>query len=94
MVPARVTSISAELERPSTFVLETSGHAATFFSSSVLIERVLLSAFLTDAQVEVDLVDDSKEIKRVHAFEPGNGRVVKLSGDEKEIESATLGRIE
>jgi hypothetical protein len=73
MTASRVALITAELGKPSTLVLESS--AQTFFTSSLLIQRVLLSAFLARAAVEIDLVDGSKEIKRVHPFDPGGEQV-------------------
>jgi len=68
MTSSRIAVIAAELGKPVTFVFESS--AQTFYSSSALIQRVLLSAFLAHARVEIDLVDDSRAIKRAHPFDP------------------------
>src|SRR4029453_11799758 len=87
MTASRVALITAELSKPSTVVLESSAQA--FFTSSLLIQRVLLSAFLARAAVEIDLVDGSKEIKRVHPFEPASEHAPRLPGPDRVSRIAT-----
>ena len=73
MQSAQVKSITAINGEPSVFVLESMGRTQRVFSSSTVIDRALLSAFLTEAQVVVEVVDGTEEIKRVEPFEPGKG---------------------
>ncbi len=62
--------ITAEVGQPTTFVFD--GAKQKYYTSSTLVQRALLSAFFKRAKVEIDLVDNSNEIKRVHPFDPGN----------------------
>ena len=87
MTASRVALITAELDKPSTFVLESPD--PPLFSSSLLIQRVLLSAFLTHAQVEIELVDASREIKRVRPFEPASEHPTERPGPDRVSRIAT-----
>lgn len=74
MSTSRVMAVTAVLGEPSTFVLESNdGSRLVAVSSSLLIQRLLLSAFLTQADVAIDLVPGSLVIKRINAFEAGKG---------------------
>lgn len=74
MDPYRVIGITAVLSEPSTFFLERKdGGRQVAVSSSLLIQRLLLAAFVTAADVEVILVPGSSVVLRIFAFEPGKG---------------------
>lgn len=49
-------------------------------TKSPLIQATLLPAAITPARVTVDLVSGSKEIQRVHAYEPGAATIESTSG--------------
>jgi hypothetical protein len=71
---SRVIAVTAVLGEPSTFVLEgNDGSRFVAVSSSPLVQRLLLTGFLTEAYVAVDLVPGSSIIKRINAFEAGKG---------------------
>jgi len=70
MTAGTLVLVTAEVGQPTTFVFDGSGQK--YYSSSTLIQRVLLSAFFKRAKVEIDLVENSNEIQRVHPFDPGN----------------------
>jgi hypothetical protein len=72
-----VHTISATAGKPTTFVvtLKDSSKVVKAVSSSLLIEDVLLPALLSGAKVEVEVVPDTHEIKRVDPFAPGKGPV-------------------
>jgi hypothetical protein len=72
MTVGTLTLITAEVNQPTTFVFD--GPRQKYYSSRPLIQKVLLSAFFKEAKVEIDLVENSDEIKRVHPFDPGNPR--------------------
>src|SRR5262245_2345171 len=81
MQSTQVKSITAVNGNASVFVLEKMGRSSQRVSSwSVVIDRALLSAFLTEAQVVVELVDGTQEIKRVQPFEPGKGPSLRPAG--------------
>jgi hypothetical protein len=74
MSTTRVLSITAVLGEPATYVLEDkAGLRTVAVSSSLLIQRLLLAAYLTGADVTVELVPGSAVIKRINAFEAGGG---------------------
>jgi hypothetical protein len=74
MDPSRVIGITAVLGEPSTFFLEQhNGVRQVAVSSSLLIQRLLLAAFVTAADVEVILVPGSSVVLRIFAFEAGKG---------------------
>jgi hypothetical protein len=68
-----VRAITATVGGPSTFSLARDpGNSVLVLSSSALIQRLLLEAFFTAANVEVELVAGSSVVRRVLPFEAGN----------------------
>lgn len=67
-----VRGISATVEYPSTFLLgRYDAEPISVTSRSALIQRVLLEAFFTGAEVPIEFVQDSTLIKRVEPFYAG-----------------------
>jgi hypothetical protein len=80
--PVQVASITAVAGGPSTFALTGGGTGENVVSSySQVVQRALVSAFLTNASVLVELVPGSNVIKRVDPFEPGRNRRGPPGGD-------------
>src|SRR5262245_54861332 len=87
MNASRIELITAELGKSSTLMFEKSSEV--FFTPSPVIQRALLSAFLTRAAIEIDLVDRSKEIRRVKAFGPGREQTPQFPGPDRVNRIAT-----
>ena len=87
MTASRIAMITAERGEPSTVIFES--FSGMFFTSSLVIQRALLSAFLTRAAVVIDLVDGTKEIRRVKAFEPGREQTPQFPGPDRVNRIAT-----
>jgi hypothetical protein len=68
-----VRAITATVGGPSTFWLaQDPGNPVLVLSFSALVQRLLLEAFFTAANVEVELVPGSSVVRRVLPFEAGN----------------------
>jgi hypothetical protein len=74
-----VKTIEAAVGGPSTFALISDASAESVLASnSVVIQGAMLGALLTGATVVPETVGDSRVIRRLNAFERGNGPIVGL----------------
>src|SRR5919205_2875900 len=72
--PMKVVAIDAVKFGGSTYVLAMGNQRYVFTSTSAVIQTALIGAFLTRAEVQLDVVGQTW-IKRVNAFGAGTGSV-------------------
>lgn len=71
-------SIEASVGRDSVFVLtQNSSDRLSLYSHSEIVQRAMLSAFLTGAMPVIEIEDGTTMIKRVEPFAPGNGMKIR-----------------